>query len=518
VTRALPALCAIAALGATQPVVKTGTQLVRVTVLVRDHNGKPVTGLQAADFTVSEDGKTQPIAFFDPNESLPPTSSPAPPIVPADGTPVFSNLAGDTVRNVTVILLDRLNTAWTDQAQARDAIKKFLSQLRPEDRVALYALDGTALHILHDFTADTAALLKAASGAARITSTAVDAQSMTPEPVLGPELRTDRDSPEYMLQVLGAAAYNTVSALQAIGRHLAGTPGRKSIVWLTAGLPMDALLVHAVDRTSEIQRATRALNTSGVAVYPVDARGLIGAFSDPGTATRPPTFTTLGAVSGNVEILRSVADDTGGRVFMNSNNIAGSIRSAIDDAEAYYVLGYYAPSQSDDGRYRRIAVTTRAAGVDLRYRRGYFATQSDASGSDRKAAIERALRDVLDATSVPVTVAVGPGTLEQGIELAITADGRALALRSDQNVWTGAIDLAIAQFHDDRSMHVDTDTTVRLRLTDTQHETLLASGLTLSQHVKLAPETVRVAVVVRDATTGSIGSVFLPANRIKNTR
>jgi VWFA-related protein len=526
-------LCTIAVIGATalltaqnQPVVKSSTELVRISVLARDHNGKPVTGLEAGDFSITDDTKPQDIVFFDASGAASPTApSPAAGgLTSPDGySTAFSNLvAADRVRNVTVILLDRLNTVWSDQAQARDGIRKFLSKIRPDDRVALYALDGTALHVLHDFTSDTASLLRALSGAARTTTPQADAQTYTPDTVLGPDLRTGFDSSEYQMQFVGVAAYTTITALQTIGQHLSSVPGRKSLVWISSAFPIGGPNSPLANRagttdTVQIQRATHALNTAGISVYPIDARGLTGAFSDPGTATRPPTFAGLDTVRANTEVMHSMADDTGGRVFINTNDIGGAIRSAIDDADAYYVIGYYPPAGPNDGRYRQIGVNTRTSGIDLRYRHGYFSTAADAVSGDRKTTLERAIRDVLNATGIPVTVNVAPGQT-QDVELSIAADGRAIALKHDTGAWTGSIDLAIAQVQTDGALHLDTDTTIALKLTDEQHAAILESGLTLTRHITVAPNTARVAVVIRDIGTGALGSVFLPAAKLRGAR
>ncbi len=511
-----------------QPVVRSGTALIRVTILARDHSGKPVTRLTAADFSVTEDGKPQTVAFFDANGSTAPTTSPlaaahtapsatAPASPDAGGTAFSNSTAGDRVRNVTVILLDRLNTVWSDQAQARDGIAKFLSKVRPDDRVALYALDGTSLRVLHDFTADAASLLKAVNSAARITSPSAEGQNRYNLADLG------HAAGEYQDQLIGAAAYTTITAFQTIGQHLDGVPGRKSLVWISSAFPIGGPNSPMARRagtsdTVQIQRATRALNTAGISVYPIDARGLIGAFSDPGTATRPPTYATLDTVSANTEVMHSIADDTGGRVFLNTNDIGGAVRSAIDDADAYYVIGYYPPAAPDDGRYRQIDVKTRAPGVDLRFRHGYFAAPAGPAGGDRTTTLERALRDVLDATGIPVSVHVAPTGATQDAALSIAADGRALTLRNDQGAWTGSIDVAIAQVRQDGSLQRDLDTTIALKLTDDQRQSLLDSGLTLTRHLAIASNTVQVAVVIRDTATGALGSVFVPAAKLRNAR
>ena len=70
---------------------------------------------------------------------------------------------GDSPANITVILLDALNTSFSDQAFANGRVVKFLQQLQPQDRIALYTL-GTRLRILHDFTYDASSLLDALKG------------------------------------------------------------------------------------------------------------------------------------------------------------------------------------------------------------------------------------------------------------------------------------------------------------------------------------------------------------------
>jgi hypothetical protein len=40
----------------------------------------------------------------------------------------------------------------------------------------------------------------------------------------------------------------------------------------------------------------------------------------------------------------------------------------------------------------------------------------------------------------------------------------------------------------------------------------------VTRHITLAPNAARIAVVVRDAASGSLGSVFLPADKVRNAR
>src|SRR5437879_12205151 len=139
------------------PVVRVTTRLVQVNVIVQDRKGEPVTDLTRDDFTLLDQGQPQIVSTFS-VESLRtlPTAQPAPPNV-------FSNRFEQkthTPTSVPVILLDGLNTRFEDMAYARAQIIKFLGQLQPQDRVALYTLT-TRLTVAHDFTTAAPSLLRA---------------------------------------------------------------------------------------------------------------------------------------------------------------------------------------------------------------------------------------------------------------------------------------------------------------------------------------------------------------------
>src|SRR5437588_166212 len=131
-----------------QPTIRVTTRLVQVNVVVHDKKGEPVSDLKKEDFTIFEKGKEQKLAVFAVDSITAPTK--AWPALPPN---IFSNRVktADTPTSITVILFDGLNTRFQDQAYARKQIVKFLSEIQPHDRVALYLL-GTNLRILHDFT------------------------------------------------------------------------------------------------------------------------------------------------------------------------------------------------------------------------------------------------------------------------------------------------------------------------------------------------------------------------------
>jgi hypothetical protein len=139
----------------TAPSLKVTTRLVQLNVIVNDKRGNPITGLSKEDFLLFDNKQPQGIQFFSSQTNALPNKPPAP--LPPD---TYSNRFTEQANvppSVTVILLDALNTEFADQALTRNQILKFLDQVRPQDRIALYWL-GNNLYALHDFTADVASL------------------------------------------------------------------------------------------------------------------------------------------------------------------------------------------------------------------------------------------------------------------------------------------------------------------------------------------------------------------------
>jgi hypothetical protein len=79
----------------------------------------------------------------------------------------------------------------------------------------------------------------------------------------------------------------TLAALEAIANHVTRIPGRKNLVWISGGFPLqmglDEFTVSDTQEkrtfSEEMERTAKALNAPNLAVYPVDARGLM---TDPG--------------------------------------------------------------------------------------------------------------------------------------------------------------------------------------------------------------------------------------------
>ena len=133
-----------------------------------------------------------------------------------------------------------------------------------------------------------------------------------------------------------------------------------------------------------------ALSDANIAVYPLDDRRIPGYAPLPVTGVSPvapsrgaPAPAVLPAsgfatTASNQDAMQTLADATGGRAFLHSNDLTDAIRRATDDARLTYVLGYYPAQTKWDDRFHRINVTVTRPGVSVRHRSGYVATQAPA--------------------------------------------------------------------------------------------------------------------------------------------
>jgi len=269
------------------PTFRSDTRLVRVSVVVHDKRNQPVEGLTAEDFRLADNGREQAIALFDvERREVAPRADAAP------ATHVFSNaIRGPAAGGVTVILFDRLNTAWSAQVQARADVLKYLSQVKPTEPVAFYVLDSSVVRVVHDFTRDTSSLLRALDRLQRRTSLeAAVASEPRPAPSDSGDAATDAMIDASLARMdaavkgfyLSQRIESTLRALEAIARRLSGVEGRKNLIWVSSAFPLsfnDGLGQRNVD--PEVKRAARAITDADVAVYPVDARGLVGTLTGP---------------------------------------------------------------------------------------------------------------------------------------------------------------------------------------------------------------------------------------------
>jgi len=508
-----------------QATLRVTTRLVQVNVIVREPNGEPAANLTRDDFVLLDEGQEQQISVFavESNRPLAKEPQPLPPRT-------FSNRLEQrgTPTSVTIILLDGLNTRFGDQAYARAQIIKFLHQLQPQDRVALYLL-SRGLHVLHDFTGDPEPLLRALARYDGQSSPELDGAE-TVETASGLERFGAwlEEIKENLLDVYARdRALRTVRSLVAIANHVARLPGRKNLIWISGSFPVriglgglptpEELARDSHSFLPEVERVARALNDANLAIYPVDARGLLTPAEfgpDRGTISREAPAPSRREFGTMLEL----AERTGGQAFYNTNDIYGAVRRAVDDARLSYLLGYYPAHGRWNGKFREIKVRMKRPGLQVRFRRGYFALPEEPLGQEhRQAVLDAAVWNPIDATRLGLTVralavpAPGPGL----VDLELQIDPRDITLQLHDGNWVGTLDLLMVQLSpEDRNLK-GLSHQANLRLNRQSHEQVVSKGnLSLKAHLEIIPEASLLRILVRDVPSGTLGSVSIPLSQV----
>jgi VWFA-related protein len=513
----------------TQEPIRVATRLVQVNVVVHK-DGQPVSDLTRADFRVLENGKEQPIDLFEVNTIPAHAIVAEPPAVPT-----FTNRVLDRSTTVSVILIDNLNTGLVDQIAVRNQAIAFLRELRDNDRVAVYLIDNSdTLRVLHDFTSDTRALVRAVAKVRARTSNEVaaaeDAVAMgetasIADSMLSADLVAWLQGRE--LERLNDLVRDRIVhfniALETIASRLATVRGRKNLVWISAAFPIAVATSSGFPSSlkHELNSGLRHLNDSNVAVYPVDARRLIGAFSSR-AAAKQQTFTTLSTVrASGVDAMEVMAEETGGRAYFNTNDLRGAMRRAIDDSRVSYMLGYYPINTRWDGGFRQIKVEVKRRGVNVRHRKGYMATPTAVNAQpSRLAALQKAAFDPLEATEIGLSAQLAKpqaGAPPSSVDMTINVDANSIQLTPSGERWTGEVDVIVAEAQRGNPPTLSFSTTLTIDVTGEQRARILANGISLTRTIPFKANVHQLRIVALDVPTGAIGAVHISGDTLRRT-
>jgi VWFA-related protein len=526
----------------TRTTLRTSTRLVQLNVIVQDKKGKLVEDLKTEDFTLLDNGKPQRISLFS-TELLEQAGNATQAVETKSVAPpnVFGNRihhADEKPGSATIILFDALNTSFTDQAYARGQVLKFLHQLQPQDHVAIYLLT-TKLMVINEFTQDSKSLLQAIE---RFQSYPSILLNNATQPYMVPA-DTGIADPKAAARLAGLmnnmiskmsdlSNYTrvgiTAQAIEAIGNHVAGIPGRKNLVWVSGSFPISISFQSndqsPVDAESQnfqpaMERVARVLNQSNMAIYPVDARGLLvnGEFDasrqHPFAAGAPATETGVGQdedVTMNV-----LAEQTGGHAFHNTNDIQGAIRRTLNDSRFTYLLGFYPGNADWDGKFHELKLSAKKSGLVLRYRKGYYALPDPTDGAEEAhKALEAALWSPVDATSLEIQAAIRTiEPAERKLDLRVKVDVGGLRLEETDGWHRGSVDTIYIQLGPGDAVVAADPLTYKLNVNEQEYQAILKRGYELKAPLVIHPTTRMLRVLVRDGASGTLGSVTIPLEK-----
>jgi VWFA-related protein len=489
-----------------QPTFRAGTRLVEVDVVV--HNGKgPVDGLKKEDFTLLDQGKPQQIALFSVTAGRSLINPPVP--LPPGTVSNRFNRKGEAPASATILLIDRLNTPISNQEYANRKVLQFLKARGDRDRIGIYTL-GTSVRAVQDLTDDQERLARAVKGVRP-----QDARPISPDVQV--DATGDAQTDEMIANALQELATFTVKnrvdttkqAMIVIARHLAHVPGRKNLIWISASFPLIVINPHeTIIFDKELDQASRALNDANVAVYPVDARGLIGSGigdaehgSLQGGRNIPARPDPSGGLVG-ADTMNTLASMTGGRAYYNTNGIEESIQKAVQDAELTYTLGFYPPGDSFDSKYHKLEVKVDRKGVDVRSRKGYMASLT---AFDSQTTLNDLMQDTLNATAVGLLVHTEPDAEQPGsYKVRAAVDLHDIRLENQNGKWVGTLDVSLFVKGTKKIRTI----TRKIEIPDSQLASALEKGDVVENSIAADPGA-ELHVVAQDKTTGAAGSIRL---------
>jgi len=499
----------------------TTSQLVVEAVNVKDKSGKPVEGLTAKDFTVTEDGAAQAIRLFE-FQKMPESAQPPAPIANAlplqklPETQITAEKPGDIRyqnRHLLVMYFDMTAMPPLDQLRAVTAAQKFIrTQMTPADRVALMRFDGGAVRVMSDFSDDRERL-----------------NSILETMIVGEAQGFDETTSDDSTPDTGAAfgqddsefnIFNTnrqLSALQTAAKMLSQLSEKKSLLYFASGIRLNGL-----NNQAQLQATVNAAVRAGVSFWAIDARGLV-AQAPIGDATQGSpggkgmyTGSSALAFTNNFQLsqdtLYALASDTGGKALLDNNDLAVGIMQAEKSVSSYYIIGYYTTNANLDGKFRRIKISlNNGLAANLDYRQGYFAGKifGKFTASEKERQLEDALMLGDPITELTIAMEIDYFQLNRAeyfVPVVVKIPGRELALARKGGAERTLIDF-IGEIKDDYGTTIqNVRDKADIKLSGETAAKLAKQPIEYDTGFTLLPGKYKIKLLARDDETGRIGT------------
>jgi VWFA-related protein len=512
-------------------VLRAQSNIVRIDIEVTGRDGKPIKGLRADQFVITDDGKDEKISSFSYADIEAVEKAGAedakPLVVPVDSPPsAAGSNASDTVadqirnRRMIVMFFDLTSMETDDLIRAHDAAVKFLKQqMKPPDLVAVVTF-GSNLSVLANFTNNRATLEKA------VAQLIPGVSSGIANPLYAAAQNGESDVQQYTGDAYTADetefnVFNTdqkLVAIEGLANVLASIPGRKALVEFTGGITQTG-----EENRAELQSATDAANRADISIYSIDARGMY--------TTPPGGDVTTAAASGTSmfsgasvfhqtdqredsrDTLATLSTDTGGRAFFDLGDLSDAFPKIQQENGGYYLIGYDLPADAKrDGRWHAVRVKVKASGAHVRYRNGYYAPR-DFQHLEKESRDEQ-LADALNSENPEVDLPIAVETSvfrlndEQAyVPISTKLSPRALDWAQKHDRREAAFDFAVQvrAVPSGQSVAALRDT-ISVRLDQQRFAEVNRSSLVYQGGVILAPGNYRLKLVARENESGKTGT------------
>ncbi len=504
--------CAILSwnLAATEQDEPHGGNLITLNVVALDGHDAPVTDLGIGDFSLSDRGVAQKITVFRRNQA--PGLKEEPPLEPHQ----FSNRRGIALPHVTVILFDVLNAPLSEQGYVRNQLVKTLQHLESGEFLYLYLLTPGGLVPVrglpegdpetpgNQWTKDAERLLDISFQ-----------HTMRMNPGLYPEDRVKA----------------TFLSLEALANRLAAVTGRKNIVWLTRGVPIEISPNRTIngdflDYEPLVRQLSSTLQQANVAIYPVDdlvestARLAPSISPDFGNSTGSPGARGAPEATdpasrqggmGSMQTLQTLANLTGGRTNF-TNDVQAALKQALDDARFSYLIGYSPPNDNWDGKFHKIQLKCSRRGVHIQARQGYFAiSPSSLADGQEQAALDAVRLSPFESVEIGLRVTIAPSAqVAHATSFQIQPDFNDIVLEPVEGKFVGEFSLSLLLYHAQGGMTISRPFRFKLPLTAAQFEEWKKTGINLVREWPIDDDVGKVRLVLFDYGSKSTGSITIP--------
>jgi VWFA-related protein len=501
-------------------------QLVVEAVVVKDKDGKPIQGLTAKDFALTEDGAPQSISFCE-HQALAGHAEPLPVAAPgSEDIKIYKRLthtqiAPETVENgryknrrLLALYFDMSAMYRADQLRALSAAEKFIrTQMTTVDLVSILSYEGGSVDIYQDFTGDRNKLLS-------VLETMIVGQGQGNEETIDDASSADtgaafgQDDSEFNV-------FNTdrqLSALQTAAKMLGQLNEKKSLVYFASGLRL-----NGIDNQAQLHATVDAAIKAGVSFWPIDARGLVaraplgdatqGSPGNSGVYTGGAALANTSNFQQSQDTLFALAGDTGGKALFDNNDLTRGLVQAQESISDYYILGYYATNTAKNGHFRRIKVSlTQDLAANLTYRQGYYADKefSRFTSVDKERQLEDALMLEDPVTELSIAMEIDHFQLNRAeyfVPIIVKIPGRELALAKRGGAEHTLIDF-VGEIKDlvGGATVTNVRDNVNIKLSDATAAELARRPIEYDTGFTLLPGKYMIKFLARDDETGRIGT------------
>lgn len=517
--------------------------VVNVIAYVTDKKGHPITDLDQEDFRLLHDGREREISHFKlyteevrqtrleaADAETPPIPSPAPP----ETEDAIDDEAEDVQPVYIVLYIDNENLHPLDRNRVLSEATAFVrDNLNPPVQMMVASYERS-LKIIQPFTDDQASVIDAIRDQRMKTGGRLS-RNQDRSRILDKMNRYRQDAGASSINerqnvwglIIGVAEEEstnllfTLQALRATVSMMAGLPGKKSIVYISNGLPMVAgmELVYAYantyddpsamtqmsrwDQTRQFQALTSSANSQGVSFYTIGAGGLNHGAVASAEYAAPQDTVSIGIGQENfLDSLRFMASTTGGQAIVNTNDFSKAFQRISTDLFTYYSLGYSLNVSGGDTVHKIELELPNHPEYTIRYRRRFVEKSLETRVQDK---VVTSLMFPVDENPLKIELTTGtpsPASKERSIlpiEVSFPLKQLALLPEGDDYVGRAVLFVAARDREGGQSDLVRQQHEVRVAAED--YPNLEDSRWTISASLLMDPGVYTVSVGLMDQVT-----------------